>query len=334
MQFSDLPAFFAKRFGADATGTHIRAVPATTADPNAASMALGFPPNTFVDVSAGGSPPDGRDFNGILNYLSAWAQWQSVGGAIQWSSTISAAIGGYPLGATVLSATDLGSYWLCTVNNNTSNPDTGGAGWRRLAMAGGLIAVRQFTTNGTYTPSAGTRSIEVTAVGGGGAGGGTVAMGGGSFGAGGGGASGFWNTNVFTSGFASVPITIGNGGTAAPGAIGGTGGTTTFGGLVGAGGGLGGAAGAAVAGGSCQVGGAGGAPGGPGVAFANTNQLSGFGGSTPFGTGGASRNTTSSVGNAGAGPGGGGSGAVGQSGAAALPGGNGAPGIVIVKEYA
>ena len=80
MQLSDIPAWFAKRFGADASGSHIRPVPATSVDPNAASMALGFPPNTFVDIGAGGAPPDGRDVNGILNFLSAWAQWQGLGG--------------------------------------------------------------------------------------------------------------------------------------------------------------------------------------------------------------------------------------------------------------
>ncbi len=132
MQLSDLPAWFAKRFAADASGTHIRAVPATSADPNAASMSLGFPPNTFTDIGAGGSPQDGRDVNGILNYLSAWAQWAGVGGPAPWSSTVSAAAGGYPLGAVVLSATTAGRLYQSSTNNNVTNPDTGGAGWAIL----------------------------------------------------------------------------------------------------------------------------------------------------------------------------------------------------------
>lgn len=132
MQLSDIPAWFAKRFAADASGTYIRTVPTTSADPNAASLSLGFPPNTFTNIGAGGAPMDGRDLNGILNALSAWSQWAGLGGPAPWSSTIGAAAGGYPLGAIVLSGTVAGREYQSTVNNNTSNPDTGGAGWRIL----------------------------------------------------------------------------------------------------------------------------------------------------------------------------------------------------------
>ena len=132
MNLSDLPAWFAKRFGADASPTHIRAIPPTSGDPNAASFSLGFPPNTFAAIGAGGSPMDGRDQNGILNILSAWAQWSGVGGPTPWSSTISAAAGGYPLGAIVLSGTTTGRLYQSLVNANVTNPDTGGAGWAIL----------------------------------------------------------------------------------------------------------------------------------------------------------------------------------------------------------
>ena len=132
MNISDIPAWFAKRFAADATGTFVRTIPTTTVDPAAASLSLGFPPNTFADIGAGGTPPDGRDFNGILNQLSAWGQWSGVGGPIPWSSTISAAAGGYPLGAIVLSGTVTGRLYQSQVNANVTNPDTGGAGWEIL----------------------------------------------------------------------------------------------------------------------------------------------------------------------------------------------------------
>lgn len=132
MNISDIPAWFAKRFAADATGTYVRSIPTTSADPTAASLSLGFPPDTFADIGAGGTPPDGRDFNGILNQLSAWGQWAGVGGAVPWSSTISAAAGGYPLGAIVLSNTVTGRLYQSQVNANVTNPDTGGAGWAIL----------------------------------------------------------------------------------------------------------------------------------------------------------------------------------------------------------
>lgn len=146
MQLSDIPAWFAKRFAADATGTYVRTVPATTVDPAAASMTLGFPPATFTPIGAGGVPMDGRDLNGILNYLSAWSQWSGVGGPAPWSSTISAAAGGYPIGAVVLSGTVAGRQYQSTANNNTTNPDTGGAGWRILVTQ---PATAGETTTGT-----------------------------------------------------------------------------------------------------------------------------------------------------------------------------------------
>lgn len=132
MNISDIPAWFTKRFAADATGTFVRTVPETSVDPNAASLSLGFPPNTFTAIGAGGSPQDGRDVNGILNQLSAWAQWGGVGGPTPWSSPISAAAGGYPLGAIVLSNTTTGRIYQSQTNNNVTNPDTGGAGWAIL----------------------------------------------------------------------------------------------------------------------------------------------------------------------------------------------------------
>lgn len=138
MLLSEIPAWFAKRFGADATGTYIRPIPATTGDPAAASMSLGFPPQTFTDESAGGTPPDGRDMNGILNYLSAWAQWQGAGGPVPWNSTTAAA--GYPLGAVIASNTIAGALYCSTADGNTTNPDADGAGWVRVANRAALAA--------------------------------------------------------------------------------------------------------------------------------------------------------------------------------------------------
>lgn len=346
MQSSDIPSKSPKVFAQDATGSYVRTVPQTTADPAAASFELGFPPQTFTDEGAGGTPPDGRDFNGILGFLSAWSRWQQTGAPIAYDAAFQTAVGGYPLGAVVASAVTLGTFWLSTVENNLTNPDTGGAGWRRHALAGGLIGVRFLFSSGAYTPTPGTTSVEVTVVGGGGGGGGTAAMGASQFGAGGGGGSGGWATSYLTTGFSGVTATIGAGGAGGVGgANGSVGGTSSFGAIT-ADGGDGGAFGVPTAGGSCQVGGAGGAAtggnrnnatgsgGGSAVAFTNGNQLSGAGGSTPWGGGGASRNANTNPGRGGGGPGSGGGGAVGQSSAAAQNGGNGSSGVVIIREYA
>lgn len=140
MQQSNVPSKSPIVFGASATGTYIRTVPQTTADPAAASFTLGFPPQTFTDEGAGGTPPDGRDFNGILNHLSAWTRWFMAGGPITYDSAFQSAVGGYPAGAIVGSATTPGKQYRSTVDNNTTNPDTGGAGWATVTPQSGSNA--------------------------------------------------------------------------------------------------------------------------------------------------------------------------------------------------
>ena len=132
MQDSNIPSKFPLIFGVNASGADIRPIPTTTSDPNAASLSLGFPSAIFVPVGAGGSPPDGRDFNGILNQLSAWCQWLSAGGPLTYDGTFSAAIGGYANGAVIQAA--VGGFWQSTVDNNTSDPDTGGDNWVYLGI--------------------------------------------------------------------------------------------------------------------------------------------------------------------------------------------------------
>lgn len=94
----------------------------------AASMTDGFPPLTRTPPSAGGIPPNGLEMNGILFLLSAGIWWLQAGGTAKWDSAFSTAIGGYPLGAVVQSADNSG-WWRSTAENNTTNPDAGGANW-------------------------------------------------------------------------------------------------------------------------------------------------------------------------------------------------------------
>lgn len=135
MQASSIPTKFSVPFGADATSSYIRSVPVSqpVSGNGQASLDLGFPPECFTPTGAGGYAPDGRDFNGILNQISAWCQWAAAGGApVAYDSTFQTAIGGYPQGAVVTSAAHAGVQWLSTVDNNTTDPDTGGAGWTAL----------------------------------------------------------------------------------------------------------------------------------------------------------------------------------------------------------
>ena len=137
MEAANVPSFIPAPFGTDASSSYIRSIPTTQPVPGdgEASFDLGFPPETFTPPSGGGFAPDGRDFNGLLNQVTALQQWYCAGGPVQWSSTYSTTIGGYAKGAVVASATTLGVFWFSTADSNVTNPDTGGAGWVRWLPA-------------------------------------------------------------------------------------------------------------------------------------------------------------------------------------------------------
>lgn len=102
-----------------------------------ASLHDGFPPLNFVPEGSGGVPPFGQDMNGILYQATSWVQWLSAGGPVTWDSAFSAQIAGYPKGATVASPVTFGMFFVSLVENNTTNPDTGGAGWKSVALGVG-----------------------------------------------------------------------------------------------------------------------------------------------------------------------------------------------------
>lgn len=142
MQDSNAPAKIVLPWAASASPPYIHTLPVASqigVTAGAASWTDGFPPLTFVQIDAGGAGPFGEDMNAVLLAVSAGVRWLQAGGPVTWDGTYSTAIGGYPAGAIVQSATTIGSLWLCLVDNNTSNPDTGGAGWRQF-LAGTLLA--------------------------------------------------------------------------------------------------------------------------------------------------------------------------------------------------
>lgn len=213
---------------------------------------------------------------------------------------------------------------------------------------GRLIKVTTFISNGTFTAQAATKLVRVRGVGGGGAGGSTGAQGSGQCSVGSGGGSGAFFEGYWTTGFASVAVTIGGGGAPALGQAGGQGGTTSFGSLASAPGGGGGGTSQAATSVAYFLAGQGGAavnasvnsfmaalgfggnPGAVGLGYGGA-LLSGQGASSPFG--GGANNTNNGVGNPGTGFGTGGSGAAtGQNTAGSL-GGAGQSGLVIVEEY-
>ena len=136
---SAVPAKFPLPWASAASVPYIRTIPTPSQigiQNCAASLTDGFPPLTFAIPSAGGCPPFGADFNGILQQITQWSRWQAAGGPILYDSGFSSSIGGYPKGAWVGSLTTPGLIWISTTDNNTSNPDTGGAGWSNAMTTG------------------------------------------------------------------------------------------------------------------------------------------------------------------------------------------------------
>lgn len=155
MNLSDIPYKFVFVWGQNASARFVTdPIPATTVSGIAASQSLGFPPATAVATGAGGTPPDIDDFNGAYNYLSRWAQWQQAGGPVGYDATFQTDIGGYPSGARLNAASGYGQ-WLSLVDNNVTDPDTGGAGWTSALPAGqpqssGLVAQNNSGTPATH----------------------------------------------------------------------------------------------------------------------------------------------------------------------------------------
>lgn len=87
-----------------------------------ASYTDGFPPLTRTPLAAGGVPPFGTDFNGVLNDITAAVRWNQSGAGYPFDSSFNAAISGYPKGAKIPSST-LDGFWLNTVDGNATNPE-------------------------------------------------------------------------------------------------------------------------------------------------------------------------------------------------------------------
>lgn len=230
----------------------------------------------------------------------------------------------------------------------------------QMYSPGRYLGTQVFTSSGTYTPgtyTVGGRSVvagraRIRGIGGGGAGGGTTATGAGAACVGLGGSAGSFG-EVLQVGLSSQTVTIGAAGAPASNANGGAGGTTSIGSWLvcpGGPGGLGGGNTGPTSGPiifATQVGAAAATSTASGIVFLSkgwlaaayayilsaTNIYSGQGANSPYGSGGGPQSSTNIGGVAsGYGAGGGGSSALASS--AAQAGGSGAPGIIIIDEYA
>ncbi len=166
---ANVPQRFPIPFANAAGGAYIRSVPTASQigiEDGAASLTDGFPPDTFIPVSAGGVPPFGEDFNGLLNQITAWCRWQAAGGPVAYNSAFSTAVGGYPLGA-VLKSTVAGLFWISTAENNTVDPDAGpSADWTAAVLQRATVAqIKAGTSDTTVITPKGLRDSMTTVFG-------------------------------------------------------------------------------------------------------------------------------------------------------------------------
>lgn len=321
-------------------------LPTTPAGDNTASYSDGFPPVTMILKAAGGLPPKGQDFNQILYELSNLSRWTSTGAMFGFDAAFATSISGYPQGAVVISD-DGSAIYMNTINGNTSNPNTGGAGWKNLVeylnlsnssgYVGRKINEQWFTSSATYTPTPGTKRIKVTITGGGGGGGGAFNGGGsGDNFSGGGGASGSTGIKWFNiTDISSFNIVIGAGGSEAA-----KGGNSTFSGITATGGApsqvttVFASGGTGVAGSGADVN----IPGGDGGDGQNgTRLLNGYGGASFWGgsrRSGQGAPSTPTIPKATVYGGGGGGAYDTQTLSTRFFGGAGANGICLIEEYA
>ncbi len=133
MLASDIPAFFPSIWAVSAGPGYVRTIPANAPGGGAAGWDIGYPPENFVPPGSGGTPPFGQDFNGVDQIFSAWLQWAQAGAPVGFDSTFSTSIGGYPKAAIIQTADADGTYWYCTADANTTDPDAAGAGWKKFS---------------------------------------------------------------------------------------------------------------------------------------------------------------------------------------------------------
>ena len=131
-------------------------IPQSATGSNLASLEEGFPAVTMTAVGDGGEPPQGQDFNGILNQVTSQLRYAQAGGLYPYDSTFCAAIGGYPLGAILMSA-DGSKLWQNQVAGNANDPDSDDTNWTELCTVDALtagLATKQGTLTFDSTPTA------------------------------------------------------------------------------------------------------------------------------------------------------------------------------------
>lgn len=152
MQLTNIPLKLVLPFANSGSKNTIPTASQIGITPGAASLTDGYPPLTRTPIAAGGVPPSGLDMNGILYEATAINRWANAGGGYIFDSTFAndSNVGGYPKGARIL-RTDGQGYWLNTVENNVTDPESSPVGWVP-DFTSGSTAITMTSANVTLTP--------------------------------------------------------------------------------------------------------------------------------------------------------------------------------------
>lgn len=123
-----LPKFFQRAFAQNGGKQDVPITGDTSG--GRASYDEGFPPVTRIPIVAGGIPPFGTDFNGVLYDLSAAIQYAQSGVAFPFNQDFATAIGGYEIGAIVSDASNKSLLWINDTASNTAFP----TGWTQFTL--------------------------------------------------------------------------------------------------------------------------------------------------------------------------------------------------------
>ena len=144
MKSTDFSPQFSEVWGENASSDTITfPIPSTTTTSGRASLDAGFTSVNMTVLAAGGIPPFGQDFNGILKMLSTSARNYESGNVPVWSSAFATEIGGYPQYALVQYG---GTYYASSTDDNTTTPGVSGSEWTDILGQ----YVKQYTDDETY----------------------------------------------------------------------------------------------------------------------------------------------------------------------------------------
>ncbi|WP_072091892.1 pyocin knob domain-containing protein, partial [Trabulsiella odontotermitis] len=125
MKRSDVPTKHALPFALNGSRN---AIPENGTAAGAASLTKGFPDETMTPIIAGGTPPDGKDMNGVLHELSAMGRWANAGAEYSYDEAFSTSIGGYPRGARLLGSDGV-TMFVSMLDDNSTDPEVISAAW-------------------------------------------------------------------------------------------------------------------------------------------------------------------------------------------------------------